>query len=84
MYSHCSSTLRAFVWWRSIQPDLSVQLTTHRKNIFWYREITLQTIIPPIGAEETTDKRAHPFLPLVKMSEPYSGLHCSETEIDTQ
>jgi len=49
---------------------------------FWYREIPLQTIIPPIGAEETTEKRAHPFLAQVKMTELYSGLHCWETEID--
>jgi len=49
---------------------------------FWYREIPLQTIIPPIGAEETTAKRAHPFLAQVKMTEPYSGLHCWDTEID--
>ena len=29
-----------------------------------------------------TKKRAHPFLEQVKMTEPYSGLHCWETEID--
>ena len=49
---------------------------------FWYREIPLQTIIPPIGEEETAKKRAHPFLAQVKMTEPYSGLHCWETEVD--
>jgi len=49
---------------------------------FWLRDNRLQTIIPPIGAEETTKKLAHPFLAQVKMTEPYSGLHCWETEID--
>ena len=49
---------------------------------FWFRDIPLQTIIPPIGTEETTKKRSHPFLAQVKMTEPYSGLHCWETEID--
>ena len=49
---------------------------------FWFREIPRQTIIPPIGVEETTKKLAHPFLTQVKMTEPYSGLYCWETEID--
>ena len=49
---------------------------------FWFREIPQQTIIPPISVEETTKKLAHPFLTQVKMTEPYSGLYCWETEID--
>ena len=53
-----------------------------REKKFWFRKIPLQTIIPPIGAEETTEKGAHPFLTQVKMAEAYSGLHCWETEID--
>ena len=49
---------------------------------FWFRDLPPQTIIPPIGEEETKKKPAHPFLAQVKMTEPYSGLHCWETEID--
>ena len=49
---------------------------------FWFRDNPPQTIIPPIGVEETIKQRAHPFLEQVKMTEPYSGFHCWETEID--
>ena len=49
---------------------------------FWLSDNPPQTIISPIGVEETTRKNAHPFLAKVKMTEPYSGLHCWETEID--
>ena len=52
------------------------------ENSFWYRENSLQPIVPPFGADRTTKQQAHPFLGQVKMTEPYSGLHCWETEID--
>ncbi len=52
------------------------------ENSFWYREHPPKTTIPPLGAEETTKKQTHPFLGQVKMTDPYSGLHCWETEID--
>ncbi len=52
------------------------------ENRFWYREDLPQTAISPFGAENTTKKQAHPFLAEVKKTDPYSGLHCWETEID--
>ena len=52
------------------------------ENSFWYRESLHETVISPLGTEKTTRKRAHPFLAQVKMTDPYSGLHCWETEID--
>ena len=73
--------------WSSVQKNpsatfvRSVNYPWLERN-FWSREKPLQTIIPPIGSEETKKKRAHPFLAQVKMTEPYSGLHCWETEID--
>ena len=52
------------------------------ENSFWYRESLPETVISPLGTEKTARKRGHPFLAQVKMAEPYSGLHCWETEID--
>ena len=49
---------------------------------FWYRENSPQPIVPPFGADRATKKQAHPFLGQIKMTEPQSGLHCWETEID--
>ncbi|KAJ7385694.1 hypothetical protein OS493_013722 [Desmophyllum pertusum] len=52
------------------------------ENNFWYRERPPQTIIPPLGTNKRTKKQTHPFLGQLKMTDPYSGLHCWETEID--
>ena len=52
------------------------------ENSFWYRDHAPKTIIPPLGAKDTTTKQTHPFLGQVKMTDLYSGLHCWETEID--
>ncbi|KAJ7385703.1 hypothetical protein OS493_013732 [Desmophyllum pertusum] len=52
------------------------------ENNFWYRERPPQIIIPPLGANKRTRKQTHPFLGQLKMTDPYSGLHCWETEID--
>ena len=52
------------------------------ENRFWFRDSLPETTISPLGAEKTKRKRSHPFLTQVKMTDPYSGLHCWETEID--
>ena len=52
------------------------------ENSFWYRERPPQTIIRPLGADESTQSKTHPFLGEWKKTELYSGLQCWETEID--
>ena len=37
-----------------------------------------------LGSEETIKKKPHPFLSEVKKTDPFSGVHCWETEIDLQ
>ena len=73
--------------WSCVQKDPSARFVRSVNSpwmgkSFWYRENSVQTIVPPFGADKTTKKQSHPFLGQVKMTKPYSGLHCWETEID--
>ena len=73
--------------WSCVQKDPSARFVRSvnspwLENSFWYRENSPRPMVPPIGADKTTKKQGHPFLGQVKMTEPYSGLHCWETEID--
>ena len=52
------------------------------ENSFWYNERSTKATIPAFGSNKSTRKLPHPFLAQLKMSDPYSGLHCWETEID--
>ncbi|XP_022785577.1 uncharacterized protein LOC111325924 [Stylophora pistillata] len=49
---------------------------------FWFDERSTFATIPPIGSKKTAKESSHPFLPKEKMADPYSHLHCWETEID--
>ena len=73
--------------WSCVQKDPSARFVRSvnspwLEKSFWYRENSSQPMVPPFGADRTTKKQGHPFLGQVKMTEPYSGLHCWETEID--
>ena len=46
------------------------------ESSFWYRERPHQTIISPIDADKTTEKKTHPYLGKVKMTDLHSGLQC--------
>ena len=73
--------------WSYVQKDPSARFVRSVNSpwmgkSFWYRENSVQPIVPPFGADKTTKKQSHPFLGQVKMTKPCSGLHCWETEID--
>ena len=73
--------------WSCVQKDPSARFVRSvnspwLEKSFWYRENSFQPVVPPFGADRTTKKQPHPFLGQVKITEPYSGLHCWETEID--
>ncbi|XP_022788744.1 uncharacterized protein LOC111328543 [Stylophora pistillata] len=73
--------------WKCVQENPSAKFVRsisypwQEKN-FWYREHPPQEIIPPLSTENIAKKPAHPYLGQVKMTDPYSGLFCWETEID--
>ena len=80
-------TLGFPIEWTCVQRSPSVRFVRPlnypwQENSFWYRERPPETIISPLGAENTTKKQTHPFLGQVKMTVLSSGLHCWETEID--
>ena len=52
------------------------------ENKLWNIDNLPETTISPLGADKTRRKQTHPFLAQVKMTDPYTGLHCWETEID--
>lgn len=52
------------------------------EKTFWYDERSTFATIPPFGSKQIEKKPSHPFLPQEKMADPYSHLHCWETEID--
>ena len=73
--------------WKCVQGTLSSKFVRSisypwQEKSFWYRERSPQEIIPPISCERTSKRPAHPYLGQVKMTDPYSGLYCWETEID--
>ena len=73
--------------WSCLQKDPSARFVRSvnspwLEKSFWYRENSVQPIVSPFGADRTAKKQSHPFLGQVKMTKPYSGLHCWETEID--
>ena len=54
------------------------------ESSFWFRDGPLETVVHRLGSEETIKKKPHPFLSEVKKTDPFSGVHCWETEIDLQ
>ena len=72
--------------WKFVQGNPSAKYVRSinypwQEKSFWYRVLPPQVVIPPLN-EKTTKKPGHPFLGKVKMTDPYSGLYCWETEID--
>ena len=75
--------------WTRIQSNQSARFvrppnSPWLENSFWFRDGPLETIVHRLGSEETIRKQAHPFLAEVKKTDPFSGVHCWETEIDLQ
>ena len=80
-------TLGFAIDWTCVQKNPSAKFVRSLNSPWleksvWYRESPTETIIHPLGSSKTTQMPPHPFLAEVKMTDPYSGLQCWETEID--
>ena len=77
------------VEWTQIQRNQSARFvrppnSPWLENSFWFRDGPLETVVHSLGSEETIRKQGHLFLAEVKKTDPFSGVHCWETEIDLE